>query len=260
APALRAAQVGVAMGKSGTDVARETAELIITDDNFNSIVAGVDEGRIAYANVRKVIFLLISTGAAEIVLFTLALFTGLPLPLLAVQLLWLNLVTNGIQDVALAFEPGEGDELRRPPRSPRESIFNRLMIERVVVSALVIGVVAFVLFQFLLQQGYSLDEARNGTLLLMVLFENFHVFNSRSETRSVFRHNPLRNPILLFGTAAAQLIHIGAMYTPWISDVLRIQPVSLHSWLELLGLAFTVLIVMELHKLIYHWYTTRNKH
>jgi Ca2+-transporting ATPase len=257
APALRAAQVGVAMGKSGTDVARETAELIITDDNFNSMVAGVEEGRIAYANVRKVIFLLISTGAAEIVLFTLALLTGLPLPLLAVQLLWLNLVTNGIQDVALAFEPGEGDELHQPPRSPRESIFNRLMIERVVVSALVIGVVAFVLFQFLLQQGYSIDEARNGTLLLMVLFENIHVFNSRSETRSVFLHNPLRNPILLFGTAAAQLVHIGAMYTPWISDVLRIQPVSPHSWLELLVLALTVLIVMELHKLIYHWYATR---
>ena len=122
APALRAAQVGVAMGRSGTDVARETADLIITDDNFASIVAGVEEGRIAYANVRKVIFLLISTGAAELVLFTLALQFGLPLPLLAVQLLWLNLVTTGIQDVALAFEPGEGDELRCPPRPPREAL------------------------------------------------------------------------------------------------------------------------------------------
>ena len=93
----------------------------------------------------------------------------------------------------------------------------------------------------------------------MVLFENIHVFNSRSETRSVFRHNPLRNLILLFGTAAAQLIHIGAMYTPWISDVLRIQPVSFHSWLELLGLALSVLIVMGLQKLIYHWYSKSNK-
>ncbi len=248
APALRAAQVGVAMGRSGTDVARETADLIITDDNFASIVAGVEEGRIAYANVRKVIFLLISTGAAELVLFTLALLTGLPLPLLAVQLLWLNLVTNGIQDVALAFEPGEGDELRYPPRPPRESIFNRLMIERVVLSALVIGSVAFLLFQLLLERGFSLDEARNGTLMLMVLFENIHVFNSRSESLSTFRHNPMRNPLLLFGTAAAQLIHIGAMYTPWISDVLHIQPISPQHWLELLGLALTVLVVMELHK------------
>lgn len=248
APALRAAQVGVAMGESGTDVARESADLIITDDNFSSIVAGVEEGRIAYANVRKVIFLLISTGAAELVLFSLALFTGLPLPLLAVQLLWLNLVTNGIQDVALAFEPGEGDELHRPPRNPSEPIFNRLMIERVILTAVVMGGMAFVLYAWLLSQGYTMEEARNGTLLLMVLFENIHVFNSRSETRSAFRQNPLRNPVLLFGTVAAQLVHIGAMYTPWLSDVLGIQPVSPQHWLELLGLALSILVVMEIQK------------
>lgn len=250
APALRAAQVGVAMGKSGTDVARETADLIITDDNFSSIVAGVQEGRVAYSNVRNVIFLLISTGMAELVLFTLALLTGLPLPLLAVQLLWLNLVTNGIQDIALAFEPAEGNELNNPPRSTRDPIFNRLMIERVIISAMVMGSVAFLVFQWLLSQDYSMGEARNGTLLLMVLFENIHVFNCRSETRSVFKHNPLRNPVLLFGTLAAQLIHIGAMYTPWISDVLGIQPVSPQHWLELLAIAFCVLVVMEVHKLL----------
>jgi magnesium-transporting ATPase (P-type) len=250
APALRVGQVGVAMGLGGTDVARETADLIITDDNFSSIVAGVEEGRVAYANVRKVIFLLISTGASELVLFTLALLTGFPLPLVAVQLLWLNLVTNGIQDVALAFEPGEGDELDHPPRSPREPIFNRLMIERVVISALVIGIVAFGVFLWLISRGFTLDEARNGTLLLMVLFENVHVFNCRSEMRSVFQHNPLRNPILLIGTAVAQLVHIGAMYTPWIRDVLHIQPVTPQHWLELLGLALTVLVAMELHKAI----------
>ena len=249
APALKAAEVGVAMGKYGTDVARESSELIITDDNFSSIVAGIEEGRVAYNNVRKVIFLLISTGAAEIVLFTLALLTGLPLPLLAVQLLWLNLVTNGIQDVALAFEPAEGDELNHPPRSPKESIFNRIMIERVVLSAIVIGVTAFFVFQYLYTQGHSLDASRNGTLLLMVLFENIHVFNSRSETRSVFNHNPLRNHFLLFGTLAAQLIHIAAMYTPWISDVLRIQPVSLDYWFDMLFISITVLIAMELHKM-----------
>ncbi len=250
APALRAAQVGVAMGESGTDVARETAELIITDDNFASMVAGIEEGRVAYANIRKVIFLLISTGVAELVLFTLALFTGQPLPLLAVQLLWLNLVTNGIQDVALAFEPAEGDELTRPPRPPKEPIFNRIMVERVVISALVIGVMAFLLFQTLLSSGFSVEEARNGTLLLMVLFENVHVFNSRSETRSVFRHNPLRNPLLLFGTVTAQLVHILAMYMPWFSGVLHIQPVSFDLWLQLLALAFSVMVVMELHKAV----------
>lgn len=250
APALRAAQVGVAMGKNGTDVAREAADLIITDDNFKSIVSGIEQGRVAYANVRKVIFLLISTGAAEIVLFTLSLLAGLPIPLLAVQLLWLNLVTNGIQDVALAFEPAEGNELKQPPRSPKEPIFNRLMIERVLISAFSIGIVAFLVFQWLIARGFNIDEARNGTLLLMVLFENVHVFNSRSETRSVFTHNPLANPLLVIGTLTAQLIHIGAMYTPWLSDVLGLQPVSLIHWAELLLIAFTVLVVMELHKLI----------
>lgn len=248
APALRAAHVGVAMGRKGTDVARETADLIITDDNFASIVAGVEEGRIAYGNVRKVIFLLISTGAAEIVLFVLSLLAQAPLPLVAVQLLWLNLVTNGIQDVALAFEPAEGNELARRPRPPAEPIFNRLMLERVAISAVVIGGLAFAAFQWMLGHGYSEMEARNGTLLLMVLFENVQAFNSRSEVRSVFRHNPWRNRLLLFGVAGAQLVHIGAMYTPGLSDVLGLAPVSLEHWIRLLGLAAVMLVVMEVHK------------
>ncbi len=248
APALRAAQVGIAMGESGTDVARETAALVLTDDNFASIVAGVEEGRIAYANIRKVIFLLISTGAAEIVLFALALAANVPLPLVAVQLLWLNLVTNGIQDVALAFEPGEGNELARPPRPPDERVFNRLMVERVALSAIVIGGLAFGAYQWLLAQGYEVEVARNDTLLLMVLFENVQAFNSRSEYRSVFRHDPLRNKLLFFGTIAAQLVHIGAMYTPGLSDVLGVQPVSFEHWAELLALALILLAVMELYK------------
>ena len=229
-------------------MARETAEIILTDDNFASIVAGIEEGRIAYANIRKVIFLLISTGAAEIVLFLLALIVNLPLPLLAVQLLWLNLVTNGIQDVALGFEPAEGDELKRPPRPPREPIFDRLMVERVVVSALVMGVLAFLVYDWMLAQGWAVEEARNGILLLMVLFENVQAFNSRSETLSVFRHNPLRNRLLLFGTIIAQLVHIAAMYTPGLRDVLGIAPVSLNQWLALLGLALILLASVELQK------------
>ena len=251
APALRAAQVGVAMGASGTDVARETADLVLTDDNFASIVAGVEEGRVAYANVRKVIFLLVSTGAAEIVLFMLALAANVPLPLMAVQLLWLNLVTNGIQDVALAFEPAEGDELTRAPRAPQERIFNRLMIERVALSAVVIGGLAFAVFTWLLARGVPEGEARNATLLLMVLFENVQAFNSRSETRSAFRHDPLRNKLLLFGTIAAQLVHIGAMYTPGLREVLGLQPVSPELWAGLLAIALAILVAMEAHKRLF---------
>jgi len=253
APALRAAHVGVAMGFGGTDVAKETSDMIITDNNFLSIVDGIKEGRVAYANVRKVIFLLISTGGAEIVLFALSLMAGLPLPLTAIQLLWLNLVTNGIQDIALAFEPGEGNELKRPPRSPDEAIFNKLMIQRVSLMALVIGSTAFLVFNWMLDQGYSVEASRNGILLLMVLFENVHVFNSRSELQSAFVHNPMRNPLLLFGTISAQLIHVGAMYTPVLNDILNIEPISLHEWLDFLQIAFIALLASELHKLFWKW-------
>lgn len=255
APALRAAHVGVAMGKQGTAVARESAELIITDDNIASLVAGVEQGRIAYSNVRKVIFLLLSTGAVEIAIFVFSLAAGMPLPLTAIQLLWLNLVTEGIQDVGLAFEPGEGDEMHEPPRSPREHLLDRSMIERIVLSALTMGALAFGVFWWAYTlQGMSLEAARNLTLLLMVLFENIQVFNSRSETRSVFRHNPWKNRLLVLGTLGAQAIHIIAMYTPGLSNLLQASPVSLLQWTELLLLAASILVVMESYK----WFRRRH--
>lgn len=249
APALRAAHVGVAMGDQGTDIARESAEIIITDDNFASLVAGIREGRIAYTNVRKVIFLLISTGAVEIVAFILCLMAGLPLPLTAVQLLWLNLMTEGIQDVALAFEPAEGNEMQKPPRPPNQPIFDRLMIERVVISAITMGVLAFVVFWYQYSVlGTSLEASRNIALLFLVMFENVQVFNSRSETLSITRQPFFTNRFLLIGTVSAQLIHIGALYTPGLSDLLKVQPVSLHQWMLLLVTAFSMLLMMEVHK------------
>jgi Ca2+-transporting ATPase len=253
APALRAAHVGVAMGGRGTDVARETADLILTDDNFSSIVAGMEEGRVAYANVRKVIFLLISTGFAELVLFFLSLLLGLPMPLTAVQLLWLNLVTNGIQDVALAFEPAEGGEMNRPPRPTGEPVFNRIMVERVALSAVLISVITTACYAALLRQGMEIESARNLILLLMVLFENIQVFNARSETRSVFTHTVLRNPFLLIATLGAQALHIIAMYTPGLRDVLEIAPVSLTSWFLFLSLAASLLVAAELYKRFRRW-------
>ena len=248
APALRAAHIGVAMGERGTDVARESSELILTDDNFASIVAGVEEGRIAYGNVRKVIFLLVSSGAAEVLLFVLTTAASLPVPLWPVQLLWLNLVTNGIQDVALAFEPGEGGELKRRPRAPVEPIFNRLMVERTLVSALVIALVGFFAYRWMLDHGWPLHQAQNGVLLLLVLFENVQAGNSRSETASLFTLSPLRNRLLFVGTIVAQLLHIGAMYAPGLRDVLHLEGVSVHQWLASLGLAVTLFVISEIHK------------
>lgn len=251
APALRAANIGVAMGKAGTDVAREAAELVISDDNFATIVAGIEEGRVAYDNIRKVIYLLISTGAAELVLMGLAVATGMPLPLLPVQILWLNLVTNGIQDVALAFEPSEGDVLLRDPRPPRERIFNRLMIERTVVAAVVVGLVGFGTFYWMISQGWEEAAARNVLLLLMVLFENFHIGNCRSETKSAFELSPLRSPILLVGALTAFLIHVSVMYLPFMQGILGTEPVTWTTWLIVAALAVSVVPALELHKWIW---------
>jgi magnesium-transporting ATPase (P-type) len=247
APALRRANIGVAMG-SGSDVAKDTASIIITDDNFTSIVAGIEEGRFAYDNIRKVTYLLISTGFAEVILFTLSLMFGLPLPLLAVQLLWLNLVTNGIQDVALAFEAGERDAMKRKPRPPEEGIFNRLMVKVTLVSATAIGLIAFTTWSWLLSSGWEETAARNLVILLMVLLENMHALNCRSEYRSVFRIPFRANPLLITGIIAAQGIHILSMYNPVMQDLLQISPVPVVQWGILLGISAIILVVMELFK------------
>lgn len=257
APALRAANIGIAMGKGGTDVAREAAELVISDDNFTTIVSGIEEGRIAYDNIRKVIYLLISTGAAELLTLGAVFFIGpeMPLPLLPVQLLWLNLVTNGIQGVALAFEPGEEGVLKRRPRKPTEPIFDRLMIERTLIAAVNIALISTGLFVWLLRQGWNVDSARNILLLLLVLFENIHIGNCRSETQSAFWLPPWRSPILLAGTVCAFGIHVLAMHLPLLSHMLRTEAVSLAWWGALMALASTLLITIELHKI---WWRRRH--
>ncbi len=250
APALRRANIGVAMG-SGTDVAKEISSMIVTDDNFSSIVSGVEEGRFAYDNVRKVIYLLISTGAAEVALFVASIFAGLPLPLLAVQLLWLNLVTNGIQDVALAFEGGEPGAMKRKPRKTNEKIFNPQMINQTVISGLTMGAITFVFWYFLVEvQMMDETHARNIILLQMVLLQNVHVFNCRSEFVSAFRVPISRNYILVAGVLVAQGIHILSMHLPFMQTILRIEPITIFEWLEVFALALPLLLIMEIYKQI----------
>ncbi len=247
APALKRANIGVAMG-SGSDIAKDTASLIVTDDNFASIEAGVEEGRFAYDNIRKVTLLAISTGAAEVLLLVLALASGLPLPLQAVQLLWLNLVTNGIQDVALAFEAGEPDVMQRAPRRPTEGIFNRRMIEQSVVGGGTMALTAFSAWALLLQSGMEESVARNLVLLLFVLMQNLHVFSCRSERRSLFRIPFRNNRIVVLGVLAAQGIHLLAMHLPPFQTLLKVAPVSAGAWGQTVLAALTVVLAMELYK------------
>lgn len=256
APAMRAANVGIAMGKRGTDVAKEAADLIITDDNFASIVDGVEQGRIVYNNIRKVIALLIATGFSALLLFFFTAAAGLPMPMIAVQLLWLNLVANGLQDVALAFEPKEGNELNRPPRRPSEPIFDRRIIEHVLVIGGAMGVLAFAVYAWLIHTGMVIEEARNLTLLLMILFGNIHALSSRSESRSLFRISFFANPFLVLAVPIAQLVHIAAIYTPGIGEVLELRPITLSQWSGLLSVALLLLAIEEAHKV---WIRNRDR-
>ena len=247
APALQRANIGVAMG-SGTDIAKDTASMLVTDDRFSSIVAGVEEGRFAYDNVRKVTYLLVTTGAAEVLLFLLSTLAARPLPLAAIQLLWLNLVTNGIQHVGLAFEPGEPGAMRRPPRPPEQGLFDRLMVEETLLAATAMGLIGFAVWAWLLGSGMPEDQARSLLLVLFVLFENFHVFNARSEVTSAFRIPLSRNPFLVLSVIGAALVNAGAMYVPFLADVLRTGPISPTAWGVLIAIASSVLVVMEAYK------------
>jgi len=250
APALKAAHIGVAMGKTGTDVAREAADMVITDDNFASIFHAVGEGRVVFDNIRKVTLFLIPTGFAAIVSILIAMVLDIPIPYVAAQLLWINLVTNGLQDVALAFEPGEKDVIKRKPRNPKEGIMSRLMYERSVLVGLIIS--AGVIYNFIqaLDDGVSLERARTIAVTTMVLFQFFQAWNSRSELQSVFRINPLSNPFLFYSMVAAFLAQLAVIYVPALQWVFRTEALALSDWSQIVMVSLTVVIAVEADKAI----------
>ncbi|MBM3316684.1 MAG: HAD-IC family P-type ATPase [Candidatus Eisenbacteria bacterium] len=247
APALHRANIGVAMG-SGTEVAKDAAQIIVTDDNFASIVNGIEEGRFAYANVRKVTLFLVSTGFAELVLIGGAVLMNMPVPMLAAQLLWLNLVTNGIQDVALAFEAGEKGVMDLPPRRPKEGIFNRRMLEQVLTGGLTMALLCLVAWTYLLGRGVDVGEARNILFALMFMMQFYHVLNCRSEHESAFRVPLRNNRILIAGMLAAFAIHLTATHLSVTQSLLRIEPLPVGTWLILGAVGSALLAVMEAYK------------
>jgi Ca2+-transporting ATPase len=250
APALKSAHIGAAMGLAGTDVAREASDMVLADDNFATVYAAVEEGRTAFSNIRKVTFYLLSSGVGEMLAILASLVLRMPLPLLPTQILWMNLVTNGIEDVALAFEPGEPHQNRRPPRNPKEGILSRVMVERILIVGIVMAAGSLVMFAWELERGSTLAYAQVTALTTLVIFQIFHVGNSRSEELSVFRKNPLANPVLFYGTIVTLVVHIGAMYFPPTQLLIRLEPLSFHTWVRLCLVALSVVLVVELHKLL----------
>lgn len=255
APALKAAHIGVAMGRSGTDVAKEAADMVLTDDNFASIFNAVKEGRIVFDNIRKVTFFLIPTGVAAILSILGTIILGVPIPYVPAQLLWINLVTNGLQDVALAFEPGEKGVINRPPRPPKEGIMSRLLIERTVLVGVLIS--AGVVYNFInaLSAGESLEKARSVAVTTMVFFQFFQAWNSRSELQSIFKINPISNPFLFFSMIAAFFAQLAVLYVPALQWLFRTEPITAKDWLQILIVSATVVLVVEADK----WLRRRKK-
>jgi Ca2+-transporting ATPase len=250
APALKAAHIGAAMGKTGTDVAREAADMVITDDNFSSIFHAVEEGRVVFDNIRKVTLFLIPTGFAAILSILMAMALDLPIPYVAAQLLWINLVTNGLQDVALAFEPAEKEVLKRKPRNPKEGIMSRLMIERSALVGILISLGVVLNFYCALREEVSLERARTVAVTTMVFFQFFQAWNSRSEVQSVFRINPLSNPFLFYSMVASFLAQLAVIYVPALQWVFRTEPLSGGEWLQIVLVALVVIVAVEIDKAI----------
>ena len=250
APALKSANIGIAMG-SGTDIARETANMIVIDDNFKSIVAGVKEGRIAYANIRKIILFLISCGLAEVLFFCLSIAFNLPMPLVAIQLLWLNVVTDGIQDFALSFEKAEKGIMNEKPRNPKEPLFDKSLFQGIMLSGLIIGLVVFIVWYYLIRYiGMNENVARGYIMALMVFIQNIHVFNCRSEKKSAFSVPLKTNKLIVGGVICSVLLQIIVMKVPFLSEFLKTSSISVLHMIYLFLIALIVLIVLEIYKKI----------
>jgi len=250
APALKSANIGIAMG-SGTDIARETADMIVADDNFNSIVAGVKEGRVAYSNIRKIIMFLISCGLTEVLFFCLSILSDLPMPLVAIQLLWINVVTDGIQDFALSFEKAEKNIMKEPPRDPKEPLFDKTLFSSIIFSGTITGLLVFAIWYYLIKViNMDIELARGYTMALMVFIQNIHVFNCRSEKNSALSIPLKSNALIPVAFASSIVLQIIVMEVPMFSKYLQTVSIPIVHLLYLFLLATTILIAMEIYKKI----------
>jgi P-type Ca2+ transporter type 2C len=243
---LTAADIGIGMGRIGTEVAKESSDLILLDDNFANITHGVEEGRNIFNTIKKVVLYLFSTSLGEVLVILGALLLGFPLPILAAQILWLNLVTDGFLDVALAMEPKEDGNNGIYKKT---FIIDKLMIQRMFFMAVPMAVGTLYLFS----QNYQIDMARAWTISLttMAVFQWFNVWNCRSKEKSIFAMNPFSNKFLVGATAIVISLQLLAVYNPFFQKVLRTVPLSGNDWIVIVLVASSILVVEEVRKMAY---------
>ena len=249
APALKRADIGVAMGITGTDVTREAADMTLTDDNFASIVAAVEEGRGVFANIKKYLMYLLSANLGEIGLLTVAALLGKPLPLSAVQILYVNLATDGLPALALAVDPPERDLMRRPPRSRRASIFTRPVVGLIALGGIWSTAVTVSLFTWALASGMGLDDARTTIFATLILIELFKAFSFRSDRRSTLE-GPFRNRWLNLAVAWEIVLLTLVINVPFLEDAFGTTDLSPGRWALVVVAALTIVPVLELGKLL----------
>jgi P-type Ca2+ transporter type 2C len=247
APALKKADIGIAMGITGTDVTKEAAAMTLTDDNFASIVAAVEEGRGIFGNIKKYLMYLLSSNIGEILLMAGATLLGMPLPLATVQILYVNLATDGLPALALSVDPPERDLMKRKPRNPRVGIFTRPVVILMAIGGIWLAIVNLIMFIWALNSGRSADEARTMTFVSVVLFEFFKAYNFRSDRNSVF-HRPFANKWLNLAILWELILLSLIVYLPVLHSVFGTFSLPLMDWVIVVSLAVTVIPVLEIAK------------
>jgi P-type Ca2+ transporter type 2C len=252
APALKRANIGVAMGITGTDVAKQTADMVLTDDNFASIVAAVEQGRIIYSNIRKFVYFLLACNVGEILIIFGAMLVGLPIPLRPVQLLWLNLVSDGAPALALGMEKGDPDIMKHPPRSPTEPVINRDMALGIGVVGVVDAIAILIVF-WLAMQRYpgNLEAAQTMAFVTLCTSELIRAFTARSEYHSVFSIGVFSNRWMVWAVGVSFLMVLMVVYVPFLRPFFDTVPLIAGDWLLMVPFFFASPVAMELLKVYF---------
>ena len=249
APALKRADIGIAMGITGTDVAKETADMVLTDDNYASIVAAVEQGRVIYSNIRKFVFYLLSCNLAEIVVIFTATLAGWPSPLAPIQLLWLNLITDGAPALALGVEQGDPDAMNQPPRPPAEPVINRSMRLGIIVQTVAIAAVTLLAFGIGLQaRPDDIIYAETLAFVTLSASELLRAFTARSERFSLLRIGVFSNRTMVYAVGSSFALLLAVVYVPFLQSAFGTVPLSATDWAEILPLLFVPAVAAELTK------------